>query len=351
VECEELERQSPSLFRPKCSIPFVLSQSNHMTTVQIKTISVPQKDPAKFSYVEPNELVLGKDSINFLFFASAHVAAVIGLFFVEHSWGMYWVCIGLYYLRMFGITAGYHRFFSHKSYQTSRAFQFVLAWLGGMSLQKGALWWAAAHRHHHKYADHEEDVHSPTLRGFLWSHTGWFLLSNDNVETKWGYIPDLIKYPELVWLNKHHTVPAASLALALYLWGGIPLFYWGFLLSTVLLWHGTFTINSLAHVFGSRRYVTDDTSKNNFWLSLITLGEGWHNNHHTYKSSAHQGFFWYEIDPTYLILVLLSWIGLVSNLRTAPLDKLEEKLISRVGRDAFMESVNNRLVLSKKKSV
>jgi len=203
---------------------------------------------------------------------------------------------------MFGITAGYHRYFSHKSYQTGRVFQFALAWLGAMSVQKGALWWAAAHRHHHKYADQDEDIHSPTLRGFLWSHSGWFLLSDQNVETKWNYIPDLVKFPELLWLNNHHLVPGVVMGASMWLVGGWQLFYWGFVLSTVLLWHGTFTINSLAHVYGSRRYVTDDTSKNNFWLSIITLGEGWHNNHHTYKSSAHQGFFWYEIDPTFLVL-------------------------------------------------
>jgi len=164
--------------------------------------------------------------LNFIAFAGAHVAAVLGLFFVEWSWKMVFLCIGMYYLRMFGITGGYHRYFSHKSFSTGRVFQFVLAWLGGMSMQKGALWWAAAHRHHHKYADKEEDIHSPTLKGFWWSHTGWFLLSNEYVETKWKYIPDLVKYPELVWLNNHHTIPALTMAGLFFAFGGFKLFFW-----------------------------------------------------------------------------------------------------------------------------
>jgi len=313
-------------------------------------IDEPPKDPAKSSYVETNELFLGKDSINFIGFAGAHVAALIGLFFVEWSWNLIYWCIAMYYIRMFGITGGYHLYFSHKSYSTSRPFQFVLAFLGGMSLQKGALWWAAHHRHHHKYADQEEDVHSPTLKGFLWSHTGWFLLSNEYVETKWKYIPDFTKYPELLWLNTHHTIPSVILAALLLVFGGFQLFFWGFLVSTVLLWHGTFTINSLAHVFGSRRYATEDTSKNNFFLSLVTLGEGWHNNHHTYKSAAHNGFFWWEIDPTFYMLKLLSYIGLIHDLKMAPLDKLEEKLISRIGKDAFMDYIKTGILPNKQEA-
>jgi len=300
-----------------------------------------QTDPAKKKYVEPTELVWGSGSINFLFFFGLHVYAFVGLFYVEWTSSLIGLCIGLYYLRMFGITGGYHRYFSHKSYSTSRFFQFTLAWLGGMSMQKGALWWAAAHRHHHKYADQEEDIHSPTLRGFLWSHTGWFLLSNDHVDTQWKYIPDLARYPELVWLNEHHTVPPLTLAVGLFIFGGYEKFFWGFVVSTVLLWHGTFTINSLAHVFGSRRYATEDTSKNNFWLSLVTLGEGWHNNHHTYKSAAHNGFFWYEFDPTYYTIKMLSFVGIVSNLKVAPIEKLQSKLISTIGRDPFMDYVQS----------
>jgi len=314
---------------------------SHTEATEVDPFIIEQPlDPAKPAYVDGTELVFGRDSINFIFFASLHVFAFVGAFFVPLTWGKLFLCIGLYYLRMFGITGGYHRYFSHKSYSTSRAMQFALAWLGGMSLQKGALWWAAHHRHHHKYADQEEDIHSPTLKGFLWSHTGWFLLSNEYVETKWKYIPDLSRYPELKWLNQHHTVPALTLAIALYVIGGFDYFFWGFIVSTVVLWHGTFTINSLAHVFGSRRYATQDTSKNNFILSIITLGEGWHNNHHTYKTACHNGFMWYEIDPTYNILRILEWFGLVHHLKMAPLEQLEEKLISRVGGDQFMDYIN-----------
>ena len=197
-----------------------------------------------------------------------------------------------------------------------------------MSSQKGVLWWAANHRHHHKFSDLSEDIHSPLLTGFWWSHVGW-ILSVYYDETKWELIPDLKKFPELVWLNKYHQVPLVLYGATLYLLGGWSAFVWGFLVSTVLLWHGTFTINSLSHVYGTRRYVTTDTSRNNFWLALLTLGEGWHNNHHTYQSSANQGFFWWEVDGSFYILKALSWIGVTRDLRKPPLELLEAKTIAR----------------------
>jgi stearoyl-CoA desaturase (delta-9 desaturase) len=232
----------------------------------------------------------------------------------------------MYYLRMFAITGGYHRYFSHRSYKTSRAFQFFLAFLAQASAQKGALWWAAHHRHHHKYSDQEEDIHSPLLDGFWWSHCGW-ILSPVYDRTQTELIRDLTQYKELVWLNRYPHVPTVIFAAVLYAVGGWPAFVWGFLISTVILWHGTFTINSLSHVYGSRRYETTDTSRNNFWLSLLTLGEGWHNNHHCYQSATRQGFFWYEIDVTYYILKSLSFVGIVWDLRDPPLEKLEDKRI------------------------
>ncbi len=225
------------------------------------------------------------------------------------------LCLGLYYLRMFGITAGFHRYFAHRAYKTNRVFQFVLAWIGTMSAQKGVLWWAGHHRHHHRFSDTDEDIHSPTKRGFWWSHVGWILSSRYD-ETPLDDIRDFAKYPELRWLNEHYLVPPTLLAVAvaaLFGWSGL---FVGFFLSTVLLWHGTFTINSLSHVFGSQRYVTGDTSRNNFVLALLTMGEGWHNNHHYYQSTANQGFFWWEIDLSYYVLKALSVVGLVSNLRT-----------------------------------
>jgi stearoyl-CoA desaturase (Delta-9 desaturase) len=253
-------------------------------------------------------------SIPFVLF---HVATVVGIAIVGFSWSMLALCIGLYYLRMFGITAGYHRYFSHRGYKTSRAFQFVLALLGTISLQKGVLWWAAHHRDHHKYSDTERDIHSPRQSGFWYSHMGW-ILARETEATKLDRIKDFARYPELVWLNRWWVVPPVALAVLLFVLGGGSALVWGFFVSSTLLWHGTFTINSLAHVFGSRRYKTTDDSKNNFWLALITMGEGWHNNHHYYQSTARNGFFWWEIDLSYMILKVFSWVGLVWDLRQPP---------------------------------
>ncbi len=227
-----------------------------------------------------------------------------------------WVAMAVfsYYVRMFGITAGYHRYFSHRAYKTGRVFQFLLALLGTLSIQKGVLWWASHHRHHHRYSDQEEDIHSPGLRGFVWSHVGWFLSTRYD-ETKSEGIKDFARYPELLWLDKHFLVPPLTALALLFAFGGLPWFVWGGLIPTMLLWHGTFTINSLSHVFGSRRYLTTDTSRNNFLLALITCGEGWHNNHHYHQNTANQGWFWWEVDFSFYVLKALSWVGLVSDLR------------------------------------
>jgi stearoyl-CoA desaturase (delta-9 desaturase) len=256
------------------------------------------------------------DKLTSIPFFAIHALA-LGAFFVRFHWYYPVVALALYYVRMFGITAGYHRYFAHRSYKTGRVFQFLLAFLGATSAQKGVLWWAAHHRDHHKFSDQPEDIHSPVQRGFWWSHVGWILSSRYD-ETKYARIRDFGKYPELMWLNKYHLVPPILLAVVLGLIGGVPMMVWGFCVSTVLLWHGTFTINSLSHVFGSRRYQTTDDSRNNWLLALITCGEGWHNNHHYYMSTANQGFYWWEIDFSYWTLKALSWVGLVWDLRTPP---------------------------------
>jgi stearoyl-CoA desaturase (delta-9 desaturase) len=249
-------------------------------------------------------------------FLLMHVLA-LGVVFFRPTVGLVAACFALYAIRMWAVTAGYHRYFSHRSYKTSRFFQFVLAFLAQTSAQKGALWWAAHHRDHHRYSDQPEDVHSPVRDGFWWSHVGWILDMNNDA-TKLENVKDLARYPELVWLNRYHVVPAAIVGVGMFLVGGWPLLFWGFFLSTVLCWHGTFIINSLCHVFGSRRYQTTDTSRNNLLFALITLGEGWHNNHHHYQSSTRQGFFWWEIDITYYVLKTLSWMGIVWDLRQPP---------------------------------
>jgi len=238
------------------------------------------------------------------------------------------VCLALYYVRMFGVTAGYHRYFSHRTYKTSRVMQFLIAFLAESSAQKGALWWAANHRHHHKYSDHADDIHSPLHRGFWWSHVGWMLVPRYDT-TQWDRIKDFAKYPELVWLNKHWWVPPTVLGVVVFLVGGPSMLFIGFFLSTVLLWHGTFIINSLCHVFGSRRFATTDTSKNNLLFALLTCGEGWHNNHHHFCASANQGFYWYEIDVSYYVLRLMQALGLVWDVRTPPQSVLERARIDR----------------------
>ncbi len=258
-------------------------------------------------------------------FFAIHIAA-LGVFFVEFSWSMVALCAAMYVVRLFGITGAYHRYFSHRTYKMGRIPQFIMATIGTMATQKGVLWWAANHRHHHRYSDAPEDVHSPVQGGFWWSHVGW-ILSDDHTATRWELIPDFAKYPELRFLNKYHLLPSIALAVGMLLIGGAPALFWGFFLSTVLVWHGTFTINSLSHVFGTKRYVTGDDSRNNWLLAFITLGEGWHNNHHCYMSSTRQGFYWWEYDVTYYTLKMMSWVGIVSDLREPPLHLLEAKRV------------------------
>ncbi|OFX21611.1 MAG: stearoyl-CoA 9-desaturase [Anaeromyxobacter sp. RBG_16_69_14] len=248
-------------------------------------------------------------------FLTVHLVALGAVVLGPFSWGLLALAIGSYYLRMFGITAGYHRYFSHRSYRTGRAFQLVLAVLGATTTQKGVLWWAAHHRDHHRFSDRPEDVHSPVQRGFWWSHVGW-IMSRRYSATKLDRIKDFARYPELRWLDRFHAVPPVAYAAALWAIGGVPALLWGYFVSTVLLWHGTFLVNSLAHVIGRRRYPTNDASGNSFLIALTTMGEGWHNNHHHYQSAANQGWFWWEIDVTYYVLQALAALGIVSDLRT-----------------------------------
>jgi stearoyl-CoA desaturase (delta-9 desaturase) len=227
------------------------------------------------------------------------------------------LCAGCYLLQMFGITAGYHRYFAHRSYKTSRVFQFVLACLGCSAFQKGPLWWVAHHRHHHRYSDTPEDPHSPLSHSIWWSHVGW-ILAPDYTETDWQQVRDLSRYPELRWLNSHHWVPPFVLAGLCFLIGGWSGLVWGYFISTLLSHHATFLVNSLCHLVGRRRYATPDASRNNLFVAVLTLGEGWHNNHHHYQSSAKQGFFWWEIDVSYYAIRLLAYAGLVWDVRTPP---------------------------------
>jgi stearoyl-CoA desaturase (delta-9 desaturase) len=240
------------------------------------------------------------------------------------------VATALYVLRLVAITGFYHRYFSHRTFRTSRVLQFVFAVLGTMAVQRGPLWWAAHHRHHHAHADEENDSHSPTQHGFWWSHVGWFM-NRSNFRTRGELIQDLMRYAELRWLDRFDIVPPIVLAAALFFGGnalaqaypqlgtsGSQLLIWGFFISTVLLHHVTFTVNSLAHRFGRRRYATSDDSRNSWWIALLTFGEGWHNNHHHFPGSVRQGFYWWEIDLTYYLLRAMAACGLVWDLKPVP---------------------------------
>jgi stearoyl-CoA desaturase (Delta-9 desaturase) len=252
-------------------------------------------------------------------FWGVHIAALVGVILCGFSWAGVALALGSYYVRMFVVTAAYHRYFAHRTFKTSRWFQFVLALGAQTAAQKGVIWWASHHRWHHKHSDTELDVHSAKQRGFYYSHLGW-IMRPDWSETDEKSVSDLTKYPELRFLN-HPAVailPTVALALTFLLVGGGSALTWGYFVSTVLLWHGSFSINSLSHVFGRQRYETGDESKNNWLLAVITTGEGWHNNHHHYQSSVRQGFRWWQIDMTYYVLRVFALVGLVWDLREPP---------------------------------
>ncbi len=239
------------------------------------------------------------------------------------------VAILFYLIRMVGITAFYHRYFAHKTFKTSRVVQFIFAFIGSSATQRGPLWWASHHRHHHYHSDTEQDVHSPN-HGLFWSHMGWFL-SDKHFKTRLDLIPDFAQFKELIILDRFDVlVPLVFMGLlyglgsALELWApglgtsGVQMLVWGYVISTVVLLHATLCINSMAHRLGSRRFETQDTSRNNFWLALITLGEGWHNNHHRFPNSARQGLMWWEIDISYYIIKLMDKLGIVWDVKTGP---------------------------------
>jgi len=274
----------------------------------------------------------GDDRIDWLRaapFVAMHLAC-LAVFWVGVSPVAVAVAVGLYAVRMFAITGFYHRYFSHRTFRTSRVVQFVFALIGASCVQRGPLWWAAHHRNHHRHTETARDPHSPRVHGFWWSHMGWFL-TREGFRTDWSRIPDLAKYPELRWLDRFDTLVPVLLAAALFGLGALlervapglgtsggQMLVWGFFISTTVLFHATVTINSLAHRFGSQRFDTGDDSRNNLWLALLTFGEGWHNNHHFFPGTARQGFRWWEIDLTWYGLKLMSWLGLVRDLKPVP---------------------------------
>lgn len=253
-------------------------------------------------------------------FVLMHVAA-LGFLWTGFDPVSVGLCIGLYWLRVFAITIGYHRLFSHRSFKTSRVFAFVLAFLGATALQRDALWWAAKHRAHHRDSDTPADGHSPRHYGFWGAHVGWvFRPRRSHVDM--DLIRDFSRYPELRWLQKNQYAPGLLMALACFLTDGWSGWFVGYVLSTVLVYHATFCINSLAHVFGRQRYLTGDDSRNHWLLGFIAGGEGWHNNHHYYPASARNGFFWYEWDPSWYLIWLFEKLGLVWDVKRPPVTVL-----------------------------
>ena len=263
-------------------------------------------------------------------FVLVHVSCLAAIW-TGITWTSVLLGVALYFLRIFAIGAGYHRYFSHRAYATSRVFQFLLALVAQSTAQKSVIWWASKHRHHHRHSDTAQDVHSPRHHGFFYSHVGWvFSRRHDEADLK--AVSDLTSFPELRLLHRYELAPAVALGIFCFVVAGWPGLVVGFLWSTVLVYHATFCINSLAHVRGSTRYVTGDDSRNNILLALMTMGEGWHNNHHAYQASVRQGFRWWEFDPTYYILKVLSWLGIVWDLQLPPQSILrnEQRLGARV---------------------
>ncbi len=259
-------------------------------------------------------------------FAIAHLGA-FSVLAVHFSWRVVAIAIVSYLLRMWGLTAGYHRYFSHRSFKTGRVFQLVLAWLGASAVQNGPLWWASWHRAHHRHSDHEDDAHSPVVRGFWYAQLGWYC-SGTHMHADQGNVRDLFRFPELRFVDRHAWLPPLTWALGCFALGGWAGVAWGFGLSTIVVLHAVGLINSLGHLRGARRYDTGDGSRNNAWLAALTLGDGWHNNHHHAMESARHGFRWWEIDLTFASLRVLQLLGLVRDLRIPSETRLASKLIA-----------------------
>jgi stearoyl-CoA desaturase (Delta-9 desaturase) len=287
-----------------------------------KTTPAPEKQPVS-SPPKPSLAERSLKQVSRAIFIGMHLACGLA-FFYPPTRGLVALLVGSYLLRMWAVTAGYHRYFAHRSYKTSRVFQFVLALLGATAMQKGPLWWASWHRRHHKYADTPGDPHSPILYGFWYAHIGW-ILSSKSDHADLSNVNDLVRFPELRLIERFWAVPLVGYALACFAVAGMPGLVWGFIVSTVAVSHVTFFINSIAHLWGSQRFQTKDFSRNNPVLAVLTLGEGWHNNHHYYMSSARQGFYWWEVDLSYYVLKLLAAIHVVREIREPPASVYETR--------------------------
>src|SRR2546423_10242125 len=250
-----------------------------------------------------------------------HVGAIAALF--VFSWRNLAVAVFLYWFTTgLGISMGYHRLHTHRSYKVPRVLEYFFAICGALTLEGGPIFWVAVHRIHHQKSDQNGDPHSPR-DGAWWAHVGWILFgetNHNNTRMMSKYAPDLAKYPFYVWLNNYHWIPIVGLAAVLFAIGGIPMVLWGVCLRVVVGLHATWLINSATHMWGARRFCTRDDSRNNWWVALLTFGEGWHNNHHAHPTSARHGLAWYELDLSWIQIKVLRFFGIARSVHTAKID-------------------------------
>lgn len=251
-----------------------------------------------------------------------HIGAIAALFMF--SWKLLALTVVLYWLTTgLGISMGYHRLHTHRSYKVPKALEYFFAVCGAATLEGGPIFWVATHRIHHQKSDQPGDPHTPR-DGAWWAHIGWILLGeskHSNTRLMSKYAPDLAKDRFYIWLNNWHWVPSVLLAVVLYAIGGLPMVLWGVCLRLVFGLHATWLVNSATHLWGSRRFATRDDSRNNWWVALLTFGEGWHNNHHAHPTSARHGLAWYEFDPSWLLLKVLRACGIAKSIQVARIDQ------------------------------
>ena len=262
-------------------------------------------------------------------------ASALLAFAVPFRWAYVALWAASHFVRAIGLTLAFHRYFAHRSFQMNRIARFVWAFIGTAAMQKGPLWWAGHHVNHHRYADRDGDPHSPAISGFYYAHIGWFLndAKHDRLEPSNPVVRDFSKAPEIAWLEKHFWAPPLAFALTLFLVGGWPVFVWGFCVPTMTLAHATFAINTVNHLWGSRRFETHDDSRNNPVTAFFSAGEGWHNNHHRYQRAARNGFYWWEVDITWYVIRAMESVGLVWNVQAVPARNYSEATAVKARRD------------------
>ncbi len=255
-----------------------------------------------------------------------HVGAIAALFMF--NWKSLIVAAALYWMAIcFGIGMGYHRLLTHRSYRVPKIVEYFLTVCATLALEGGPIFWVATHRIHHQKSDKEGDPHSPRDGGF-WAHAGWIIFgeaNHNNTKVMSRYAPDLAKDPFHVWINNYHWVPMVVAGLTLLFLGGWPMVFWGIFARVVIGLHATWLVNSATHMWGKRRFMTRDDSRNNWWVALLTFGEGWHNNHHAHPTSARHGLAWYELDITWIHIRLLQWAGLAKSVQVAKTDSVQQR--------------------------